>query len=207
MTPRELHLIAPGPLDQRTGGYLYNARIVEGLTALGWRVIAHALEGRFPEGDAVAEASLARTLEGIPQGARVVLDGLAMSPLPNPRRAHRDRLRLIALIHHPLADETGLSLDQRERFAALEREALTACLGVLVTSDFTARRLAAFGVPAARVRAVVPQGVSRAHGQTSPNFHGSHLLLRGAARGQQLLVPQPSQLQLPGCHGVARAWA
>ena len=54
LSPRELHLIAPGPLDQRTGGYLYNARIVEGLTTLGWRVVPHALDGSFPEGDAVA---------------------------------------------------------------------------------------------------------------------------------------------------------
>jgi hypothetical protein len=32
----ELHVIVPGPLAQRTGGYLYDARIAEGLTAAGF---------------------------------------------------------------------------------------------------------------------------------------------------------------------------
>ena len=191
MTPRELHLIAPGPLDQRTGGYLYDARIVEGLIALGWRVIAHALEGRFPEGDAVAEASLARTLEGIPQGARVVLDGLAMSPLPEPLRAHRDRLRLTALIHLPLADETGLEEAERARLARLERESLAQCAGAVVTSAFTARRLGAYGVTASRVRVVLP-GTDPAPAAVGPGpGEPPRLLCVGSVspgKGQDVLV-------------------
>ena len=164
MSARELHFIVPGPLDRQTGGSLYDARIVEGLTALGWTVIAHELEGRFPEGDVCAESSLTRTLSEIAQGAqgaRVVLDGLAMSPLPNPLRAHRDRLRLIALIHHPLADETGLEVAERARFARLESESLAQCAGAVVTSAFTARRLRAYGIPASRVR-VAPPGTDPA---------------------------------------------
>ena len=156
MSARELHFIVPGPLDQRTGGSLYDARIVEGLTALGWTVIAHGLEGRFPEGDACAESSLARVLAGIAQGAQVVLDGLAMSPLPDPLRAHRDRLGLIALIHHPLADETGLGPAARARLVRLESEALAECAGVVVTSAFTARRLGEYGVLASRIHVVSP---------------------------------------------------
>ena len=156
MSPRELHLIAPGPLDQRTGGYLYNARIVEGLTTLGWRVVPHALDGSFPEGDAVAEASLAHTLEAIPRGARVVLDGLGMSSLPDPLRAHRDRLRLLALVHLHLADETGLVASERDHLAGLERDSLAQCAGAVATSAFTARRLGNYGVAASRVRAVLP---------------------------------------------------
>ena len=191
MSAGELHLIAPGPLGQRTGGYLYNARIVEGLTALGWTVIAHGLEGRFPEGDADAEASLARTLEGIDQGARVVLDGLAMSPLPDPLRAHRDRLRLIALIHHPLADETGLEAAERACLARLESEALAQCAGVVVTSAFTARRVGDYGVPASRVR-VVPPGTDPAQAAVGPGpGEPPRLLCVGSVsprKGQDVLV-------------------
>jgi glycosyltransferase involved in cell wall biosynthesis len=149
-------VIAPGPLDQRTGGYLYDARICEGLTALGWDVITHGLEGTFPEGDTRAESSLDLTLSAISEGALVVLDGLAMSSLPAPLRAHRDRLRLIALIHHPLADETGLDEAERARLTRLETESLDQCAGAIVTSAFTARRLVAYGVPDSRVRVVLP---------------------------------------------------
>ena len=191
MSTQELHLIGPGPLDQRTGGYLYDARIAEGLTALGWTVSTHGLEGRFPEGDACAESSLARTLEGIAQGAQVVLDGLAMSPLPDPLRAHRERLRLIALIHHPLADETGLEAAQRTRLARLESEALAQCAGVVVTSAFTARRLGEYGVPASRVR-VVPPGTDPAQAAVGPGpGEPPRLLCVGSVsprKGQDVLV-------------------
>ena len=191
MSARELHFIVPGPLDQRTGGSLYDARIVEGLTALGWTVIAHGLEGRFPEGDACAESSLARTLAGIAQGAQVVLDGLAMSPLPKPLRAHRDRLRLTALIHHPLADETGLEAAERTRLARLESESLAQCTGAVVTSAFTARRLGAYGVPASRVR-VVPPGTDPAQAAVGPGpGEPPRLLCVGSVsprKGQDVLV-------------------
>ena len=176
MSARELHFIVPGPLDQRTGGSLYDARIVEGLTALGWTVIAHGLEGRFPEGDACAASSLALTLEGIARGTRVVLDGLAMSPLPDSLRLHRDRLRLIALIHHPLADETGLGPAAGARLTRLESEALAQCAGVVVTSAFTARRLGEYGVLASRIR-VVPPGTDPAQAAAGPGPGRSPRLL------------------------------
>ncbi len=156
MSSRELHLIVPGPLDQRTGGYLYDKRITEGLTALGWAVILHGLDGKFPEGDACAESSLTHTLEQIDQGSLVVLDGLAMGALPNPLRVHGGRLRLIALVHHPLADETGLEAGAGDRLLRLERQSLAQCDGVVVTSAFTARRLDDYDVPAPRIRVVVP---------------------------------------------------
>lgn len=191
MSVQHLHLIAPGPLDQRTGGYLYDARIAEGLTALGWTVISHGLEGRFPEGDALAESSLADTLAGIPHGARVVLDGLAMGALPNPLKAHRGRLRLIALVHHPLADETGLDGDERARLSRLESESLGHCAGVVVTSPFTARRLEAYGVPASRVRAV-PPGTEPAQAAVGPAAGGTpRLVCVGTVsprKGQDVLV-------------------
>ena len=191
MSPGELNLIVPGPLDQRTGGYLYDARIAEGLTTLGWTVTPHGLEGRFPEGDACAEASLARTLAGIEPNARVVLDGLAMSPLPAPLREHRNRLRLIALIHHPLADETGLDAAERERLTRLETESLAQCTGAVVTSAFTAKRLGAFGVPASHIR-VVPPGTDPARAAVGPDpGEAPRLLCVGSVtprKGQDVLV-------------------
>ena len=53
MTP-PLHFVVPGPLDQRTGGYIYDRRMVEGLRALGSTVRVHELAGRFPQADASA---------------------------------------------------------------------------------------------------------------------------------------------------------
>ncbi len=156
MTSGELHVVVPGPIEQRTGGYIYDARVVSGLRELGWSVVVHSLEGVFPDPDRRARSSLVSTLAEIPTGRCVVMDGLAMGALPEPVQAEAERLRLLALVHHPLADETGLDADARNRFTGLEQAALTACVGVLVTSAFTAGRLRDYGVKADRVRVVYP---------------------------------------------------
>ena len=156
MSEPALHLLAPGPLEQRTGGYIYDARIVDGLRRRGWGVTVHALEGRFPEGDAAARASLSGTLAGLPDGATAVIDGLAMGGLPAEVRAAAGRLRIVALAHLLLADETGLDDRQRARYTASEREALAACAGVIATSEYTAARVRALGVGAVAVRVVQP---------------------------------------------------
>jgi glycosyltransferase involved in cell wall biosynthesis len=154
--PRELHFVVPGPLEQLTGGYVYDARVVAGLGALGWQVHVRNLEGRFPDADERGLAALGSTLAALPDRARVVIDGLAMGGAPEAIEAHAERLRIVSLVHHPLAEETGLSAADAARFRALERRALAPCAGVIVSSGFTARALEAFGVPPHRVRVVVP---------------------------------------------------
>ncbi|MCY4662469.1 MAG: glycosyltransferase family 4 protein [Acidobacteria bacterium] len=156
MTEPSLHLVVPGPLEQRTGGYLYDARMAEGLRRRGWRVIVHSLCGAFPDADDAARASLTEALAGMPDGAAVVVDGLALGGLPEPVAAHRRRLRILALVHHPVSDETGLAAEVRARLADRERRALAVADGVIVTSPFTARGLRRFGVDAGRVRVVEP---------------------------------------------------
>ena len=156
MSAPRLHLAVPGPLDQQTGGYLYDARMAAGLRRRGWTVEVHNLAGTFPDADAAAEASLDGVLRALDDGARVLVDGLALGGLPGPAAAHAGRLRILALVHHPLSDETGLSAAVRASLAARERRALAAASGVIVTSGYTARGLGRFAVPAARVRVARP---------------------------------------------------
>ncbi|MDP6579329.1 MAG: glycosyltransferase family 4 protein [Vicinamibacterales bacterium] len=193
-----LHLVVPGSLEQRTGGYIYDARIVDGLRRLGWRVLVHNLGGTFPDADTEARANLRATLATIPDGERVVIDGLAMGGLPEPVRAERDRLRILALVHHPLADETGLDEATRARFVDLERAALAVCAGVLVTSEFTARRLGTLGMEPAGVRAVRP-GLDPAPPAIGPGPGAAPALLCVASliprKGQDGLVRALSTLR------------
>ena len=156
MTAPTLNLVVPGALDQRTGGYLYDARMVEGLRARRWRVDVHSLDGRFPLADDVARTSLENTFTQIPNGARVVVDGLALAAAVGALERHRHRLEVLALVHHPLSDETGLDPATRTRLVELESEVLQAVRGVVVTSAFTARGLVRFGVDGHRVRIVTP---------------------------------------------------
>ncbi|KXS37315.1 MAG: group 1 glycosyl transferase [Halomonadaceae bacterium T82-2] len=156
----DLTFIVAGDPGQLTGGYVYDARIVEALRHQGWQVEVVGLEGRFPEPDAAAGQALDTALADCPNGARVVIDGLAMGGLPEIVAQHAPRLDITALVHHPLADETGLDAAQCTRFRISETRALAAVNRVIVTSPFTARRLADFKVGAERIRVIEP-GVER----------------------------------------------
>lgn len=149
-------LLVAGAPDQLTGSYVYDARIAEALRERGWEVAVEGLAGRFPTPDQQATESLEEALASQPDGARVVLDAMVMAGLPEVVTPHAERLELIALMHHPLADETSLSEVQREGFRLSETLALAAMHRVIATSAFTAERLADFGVFPSRVHVVEP---------------------------------------------------
>lgn len=162
-----LDLLLPGDPTTLTGGYLYDRRITQGLTTLGWRVKVHSLDASFPSPGAPALEQARSTLAKIPDGRVTVIDGLALGGMPDLLAEHSDRLRLVALIHHPLAEETGLAPERRRALKRSEQRALAAVERVIVTSRWTMRQLAGYGVPARRVRVVVP-GTDPA-----PPAHGS----------------------------------
>jgi glycosyltransferase involved in cell wall biosynthesis len=155
-----LTFIVPGPIEQITGGYLYDRRVIEGLRADGRPVGLLELLGRFPDADEVARASAASCLRALPDGARVCIDGLALAAFEEALPAAADRLAIIVLVHHALALETGLAKFDAARYAALERRLLPLCRGVLCPSPRSAADVAAYGVPPERLR-VVPPGTDR----------------------------------------------
>jgi len=111
-------------------------------------------------------------LAGVADGSTVVLDGLAMGALPDVVAAHAGRLNLVALVHHPLADETGLTAQTRDWLFEAERRALAVVSGVIATSRHTAERLLDYEVSPQRICVVEPgadtiAGVS-ASGESSP---------------------------------------
>ncbi len=79
-------------------------------------------------------------LASVPKGAATLVDGLAFGALPPDMLADID-LGLAALVHHPLADETGLSDSDVMRFKARERAALGTAQAVVVTSRHTLETL------------------------------------------------------------------
>jgi glycosyltransferase involved in cell wall biosynthesis len=113
----EVHFIVPeGIRDpaRPSGGNTYDRRVIDGLAALGWTVREHVG---------------ARAVEALPDGAVVLLDGLIASPAPEVLVPHARRLRQVVLLHMPLED-------------AAERAVLEAATAVIVTSEWTRRRLA-----------------------------------------------------------------
>ena len=160
-SPADLHFVHPGPVTRRTGGTIYDCRMVDALRAAGHAVVLHELDGEFPHCGAATEAAAVRLLDGIRDRARVVIDGLALPAFAESLAPHGGRVQIAALVHHPLADETGLAAAERRRLFDAERHALHHAHTVIVPSAAMARRLADFDVPAARI-SVVPPGTDAA---------------------------------------------
>jgi glycosyltransferase involved in cell wall biosynthesis len=131
----------PGGLGRATGGAIYDRRIVDGLRRSGWRVEVLDWPESFPFPDEEARRTVAESLARVDEGSLVVIDGLALGTLPALGREHAARLRLIGLVHHPLALETGLEPATAARLAVDEREALRWVQVVIVTSRTTAAAL------------------------------------------------------------------
>ncbi len=154
--PSALHFIHPGPISQASGGTIYDRRVIELLRGWGWQVELHELPGRFPIADETAAAAASALLAAIPDRALVVIDGLALPAFEDVLARHVERLVIAGLIHHPTADETGLSAAEAARLFAVEQRLFGLLRRIVVPSPAMARRLADFAVPAGRVRVVAP---------------------------------------------------
>jgi glycosyltransferase involved in cell wall biosynthesis len=153
----EVHFVVPGRLDQKTGGYIYDARVIDGLRARGIAVTVHELPGPYPMVDQEAILEANHALARLPDGALVVIDGLALPGLAGALMIENHRLRLVALVHHPLSLETGLDEARARTLRQLEQGCLARVHRVVVTSRHTAEALLAdFHVTPDRLGVVEP---------------------------------------------------
>jgi glycosyltransferase involved in cell wall biosynthesis len=147
----------PGDLATPTGGYAYDRRIIGELRKLGWTIDVVDLGDGFPRPSDAQRAFAAEQLLAIPRGMPVAIDGLAYGLLPEAAEQLRHKNPILALVHHPLALETGLSAAQAAEMRASERAALACARHVVVTSTATARLLAAdYAVARENITVVVP---------------------------------------------------
>ena len=156
MSQRTLQFVIPGSLGEATGGYHYDRRLIAGLRVLGWRVDVRSLDAGFPFPDQRALQDASEVLASIPDDELTVVDGLALGAMPEVVANHASRLRLVALIHHPLALETGLSPVAADQLRRSEEAALKCVRHVIVTSAFTREALVPYGVLPEFVSVVEP---------------------------------------------------
>ena len=151
----------PGDLATATGGYVYDRRIIAELQLLGWQIDVVSVGDGFPQPSVEQRAVALARLKALPGEIPVVVDGLALGALPEAAEKIARRAPLVALVHHPLAFETGLSPADARKLFESECKALAAAHSVIVTSRATAKRLNAdYNVPPERIT-VAPPGTDR----------------------------------------------
>jgi glycosyltransferase involved in cell wall biosynthesis len=154
--PRTCCFLIPGDWFTPTGGYTYDRRLVQSLRESGWAVDVLRLDGSWPAPDAQARAAASAMIDTLADGTLVVADGLAFGALVDIVQTHAERLRWVALVHHPLHLETGLDEIARSRLLANESLALRLARRVVVTSASTAADVKAMGVAGERIAVVEP---------------------------------------------------
>lgn len=147
----------PGDLQTLTGGYGYDRRVIAGLTDKGWTVDLLSLGEGFPFPDKETLEAAEIALAALPDNSVVIVDGLAYGVLEQAARQLANRLKIIALVHHPLCRENGLSAAMSEKLQTSEAEALRYARHVIVTSQATALQVKdLFSVPAENISVAQP---------------------------------------------------
>jgi glycosyltransferase involved in cell wall biosynthesis len=182
----------PGDLDTPTGGYAYDKRIIAELRALGWQIDVIDLGSSFPNPNAaVREIALARLL-AMPKGFPIVVDGLAFGAMAEEAAMLRERNPLIALVHHPLALETGVDPAAARALRESERAALGCARAVIVTSEPTAEIVNRdYAVPADRIAVIRPGVDVPPHKPRRQDGGNVHLLAVGSItprKGYDVLI-------------------
>lgn len=198
MSGAPVFFLVPGDPETPTGGFVYDRHAVRGLAEAGRLGGVLRVDGPFPATGPDTLAAAGAAVAAVPDGATLVVDGLALAPLAAVLRPHAGRIALVALVHHPLGDETGLPPAEREHWLRAEPAVLRPLRRIVTTSATTAVRLAELGLDRERIRVVRP-GVDapldlsfRAIGQSPPRLLTVATLI--PRKGQDLLVEALTRL-------------
>jgi glycosyltransferase involved in cell wall biosynthesis len=152
-----IYFAYPGDLETPTGGYHYDRRLIAELRNMGIRVETLALPHCSDTPNQQTLASVRQTLAAIPDQAVVMIDGLAFGVLDDLAVEEAQRLKLVALCHHPLALETGLTEPIKQALLDSERRALSCALATVATSEHTRQILIdQFAVTAETILVALP---------------------------------------------------
>ncbi len=188
-TARAISFAIPGDIDLATGGYAYDRRVMAMLPDYGVQADLVALPGSFPFPTPADLTQTKRLLAGAPASSTLLIDGLALGAIPADLIKSLSR-PVIALVHHPLCLESGITDHQAAHLKATETAALALARHVLVTSFATKRILVAdFGVPTTKITVAEPgtDPSMRASGTGTP----MQLLAVGAIskrKGYEILI-------------------
>ncbi len=187
----------PGDLMTPTGGYAYDRQVMAALPGCGIDISHLPLPDGFPFPDASVLEETGRLLRAVPAETVLVIDALAMGVLP-PALLEDVAAPIIAMHHHPLGLETGLTAEQSQALLAAEKRATACARHVVVTSQTTADTLAELGfAPPPPVTVAIP-GLARAERSRGSGGETVEIVCVGtivARKGYDILVAALAELR------------
>ena len=211
--------LSPGDPAQNTGGYRYNARIIEQLQNRGIQVDLLPLPGRWPLPLPGTFDVLSTLLSAIPDDRIVIADGLCWPGLEKLGAALTRRCKVVVIVHSLLARETVLDPDESTALLAIEVASWHGVRMLIATSRKTANEIAArlsaptfISIPGTDP---VPRAPSSSRGSALPIPRRAVLLTIGSLvprKGHDLLLRALAAVRIPWelrCIGGARdlSWA
>jgi len=131
---KRVTVVVPGPLATRTGGSIYDRRIVEGLRARRWTVPVIELDPvAHPLAPPIYTAP--PKFSAIPDETIVLIDGLVFGTMPHIIEHEAWRLRFVPIIHMPLANTPGLTRGEGAWLSNLERRAMKHARHIVITGS------------------------------------------------------------------------
>jgi glycosyltransferase involved in cell wall biosynthesis len=151
----------PGDIALPTGGYRYDREVLARLGACGVKARHLQLEGGYPNPSSHDLLNTQSHLADCPAREILLIDGLALGAMPPDMIADLPQ-RTVALVHHPLGLEAGLSARRASFLLQNEQAVLAHVRHVIVTSPATKRILLKdFGLTDRKVTVAEP-GTARA---------------------------------------------
>lgn len=140
-----------------SGGNRYDLEVERALAECGWQLQMCLMAGDWPRPTEDHQSALAEVLGAMPDGATVMIDGLIGCAAPQILESEGRRLRVVVLVHMPLADEIGLDPAVGRALEASEARALRCATTVIATSLHTASQLLGrYGLEREKVHVAAP---------------------------------------------------
>jgi glycosyltransferase involved in cell wall biosynthesis len=173
----------PGDIALPTGGYRYDREVLARLAAEDISARHLQLDGAYPNPSSDALLTTQSQLAACPVREILLIDGLALGAIPPDVIAELPH-RVVALVHHPLGLEAGLSAKRAAFLLQNEQAVLAHVRHVIVTSPATKRILLNdFGLTDRKVTVAEPGTIRapRATGVGKP----IHILAVGAVSARK----------------------
>ncbi len=190
--------VIPGDINLPTGGYRYDKEIIRAWQSSGYKVELLQLVGNYPFPSDTEKLAAMNQLTDLATFDIAVVDGLAGGAHPEFVAGLSQLIPVIALVHHPLCLENGLTQTQAQRLKSSEAQSLQHAATIVTTSPTTKKTVQElFQVAGHRVSSVLP-GVERMPVSSPAQSGKVNLLCVGSIierKGHRILIEALAELK------------